>query len=102
MTGHLYIGENMTVDIVMARFLNISVICLCSYVLDMFFNALIYKLEPDSINLRLLRKNKFIFKCARSPDCIVLTLSLKYATKNENRFRRKTFISKIFTDRDFE
>ena len=32
-----------------ARFLNISVICLWGYVLDMFFNMLNYQLEPHSI-----------------------------------------------------
>ena len=41
MIGHLNIGKNMTVDIFMVELwldsLNISVICLCSYVIDMFF-----------------------------------------------------------------
>ena len=41
----------------LARFLNISVICLCCYVLDMFFKALNYKLEPHSICVTLEKQN---------------------------------------------
>ena len=52
----------------LARFLNISVICLCSYVLDMYFNVLKYKLAPYSICVTLA---KFTDKCVRSPDSIV-------------------------------
>ena len=64
MIGHLNIGENIMVDIFMvvllttlARFLNISVSCLCSYVLDMFFNVLNYKLEPHSSCVTLEKQN---------------------------------------------
>ena len=41
----------------LARFLNISVICFCSYVLDMFFNTLKYKLEPQNICVTLEKPN---------------------------------------------
>ena len=44
----------------LARFLNISVICLCVYVLDMFFNALNYIFEPHSICISFENPNLYL------------------------------------------
>ena len=83
----------------LARFLNISVICLCIYVLDMFFNALNYIFEPHSICDSFENSNSYLSMqdpetasyshCYLSNPIVTLLIYDKSVTPYATSFRRR-------------